>query len=181
MKLKSISQRLAVEVDQMAREHPRHAHLFSRVVQLTRDGRVKCCIVTCQQPMHCRALCKSHHHRRVVYKNLKPDVKIQTDHKFYGERNPKWRGGQTTDGHGRVLVRSIGHPYANDWGYIYRYRIRMEKKLGRFLRSEEIVHHKDGNCSNDKLSNLEICDSSLHSKIHYQTRKINKLGQLQKL
>lgn len=91
-------------------------------------------------------------------------------------RNPKWKGGQTKSG-GRVLLRAIGHPYANSWGYVYRYRLVMEKKLGRYLRPDEIVHHKDGNFTNDRLSNLELCDSSLHSTIHNETRTRNKKGQ----
>jgi hypothetical protein len=83
-----------------------------------------------------------------------------------GSKNPRWKGGRTTDGHGRVLIRQAEHPFANSWGYVYRYRLVVEKRLGRYLKSNEIVHHIDGDCSNDADSNLELTTQSAHIKKH---------------
>ena len=44
---------------------------------------------------------------------------LAIDHR--GPLNPKWKGGKTTDGAGRVMLRQPDHPYANEWGYVYRY------------------------------------------------------------
>lgn len=46
------------------------------------------------------------------------------------------------------------------------YRLKVEKRLKRKLKSLEIVHHEDGNNYNDKHKNLKICTSqSEHAKI----------------
>ena len=42
----------------------------------------------------------------------------------------------------------------------------MEKQLGRRLSFNEIVHHIDGDKSNNELSNLEILSRSEHAKMH---------------
>lgn len=49
--------------------------------------------------------------------------------------------------------------------YQYEHILKMEKKLGRSLRPDEIVHHKDGNASNNSDSNLEVTTRSGHNKI----------------
>lgn len=53
----------------------------------------------------------------------------------------------------------------------------MELFLGRKLRSNEDVHHKDGNPLNNELDNLEILDHKVHCAEHstkYQTEIIAK-------
>ena len=42
----------------------------------------------------------------------------------------------------------------------------MEEHLNRKLSSKEIVHHKDGNIRNNKISNLKITDRSKHASYH---------------
>ena len=45
-------------------------------------------------------------------------------------------------------------------------RFLIETKLGRKLKEDEIVHHKDGDKSNNNLSNLKIIERSKHSSKH---------------
>jgi|SRR5688500_5349827 len=54
------------------------------------------------------------------------------------------------------------HPYCTGQGYIYEHRFLMELKLGRYLTKTEIVHHIDGNRSNNNIKNLFLFQS--HSK-----------------
>ena len=45
-------------------------------------------------------------------------------------------------------------------------RYLMCLKENRVLNKDEVVHHKDGDCTNDSLDNLEIVSRSEHPKIH---------------
>lgn len=68
---------------------------------------------------------------------------------------------------------------------VYKYKsehkLIMETKLGRKLRKEEVVHHIDGNKTNNSLDNLQLMTRSEHSSHHakenYKSRKINNKGQ----
>ncbi len=53
------------------------------------------------------------------------------------------------------------------------HRVVIEKKIGRKLKSVEIVHHKDGNKHNNRLKNLEMMTQSEHAKLHAR-QKWNK-------
>ena len=46
----------------------------------------------------------------------------------------------------------------------------MERHLGRKLRSDEEVHHIDGNRQNNKLKNLMVCSRQEHARIHKEQR-----------
>jgi hypothetical protein len=63
----------------------------------------------------------------------------------------------TRDGY-VVRVAPEGHPRARADGTILEHRFIMEQNLGRYLEDWEIVHHKDGNRSNNALENLELLD-----------------------
>ncbi len=52
------------------------------------------------------------------------------------------------------------------------YRRKMEKVLGRKLRSNEIIHHIDGNWKNNNINNLMVVTRSEHAKIHWKQRDI---------
>ena len=75
-------------------------------------------------------------------------------------KNFFWRGGRALDTDGYVLVKSPGHPYVNNSGYVREHRLVMGKTLGRHILPKEVVHHKDGNRSNNDPSNLELYRSN---------------------
>lgn len=47
------------------------------------------------------------------------------------------------------------------------HRYVMEQHLSRKLRSDEIIHHKDGNKMNNDISNLEIMTRAEHARHHH--------------
>ena len=68
------------------------------------------------------------------------------------------------------------HPNATKNGYVLHHRIVMENHLGRILNSNEVVHHKDGNKKNNKISNLEVMDRIEHLK-HHGAEQLRQLAE----
>lgn len=59
------------------------------------------------------------------------------------------------------------HPRANKDGQVYLHIIIAEKKIGRYLLPEEIVHHKDLNKLNNDPSNLIVfATKGDHTRFH---------------
>jgi hypothetical protein len=53
------------------------------------------------------------------------------------------------------------------------HRIVMEQRIGRPLKSNEVVHHINGNTFDNSIENLVIMDWSEHSKLHAEMNKID--------
>ena len=87
-----------------------------------------------------------------------------------GSKNPMWKGGVIFDKfNGRIWIWCPDHPNSNHRGYVAKHRLEAEKKIGRYLRKDEIVHHKDGNKLNDDFNNIEVMTQAEHMSLH--TRK----------
>jgi hypothetical protein len=81
-----------------------------------------------------------------------------------------------TRGYVQLLDRS--HPEANNNGYVLEHRIVMAKVLGRPLRPEEVVHHRDKNLQNNHPDNLELFAShSAHLQSCHKTHPIHRLSE----
>ncbi|MBU4274401.1 HNH endonuclease [Patescibacteria group bacterium] len=74
-----------------------------------------------------------------------------------GVKAPFWRGGRYKDNHsGYVWVYNPEHPLCNKRGYVLEHRLAMEKFIGRHLRGNEIIHHKNKKKDDNRINNLEI-------------------------
>jgi len=75
------------------------------------------------------------------------------------------------------IMRLVNHhPHETKRGYVPEHRLMMEQRLKRFLIPRvELVHHIDGNRSNNELSNLKLTSPIEHPRGHVGER--NKLGQ----
>ena len=51
-------------------------------------------------------------------------------------------------------------------GYQFEYRGIMERVLGRKLTRDEVVHHKDGDKTNNDIANLEVMLRGTHVRLH---------------
>lgn len=59
----------------------------------------------------------------------------------------------------RYCRTSPKHPKANSKGLYHLHRVLMENKLGRLLRDDEDVHHKDEDKSNDSIDKIHCSRS----------------------
>lgn len=87
----------------------------------------------------------------------------------FGENAANWRGGRRKTGKGGryMTIYKPEHPHASYDGYVMEHRLVMEKKIGRFLTEEEIIHHLDGNGQNNDILNLQLTSKKEHFKEHF--------------
>jgi hypothetical protein len=88
-----------------------------------------------------------------------------------GKKTHAWAGGEYVSG-GRVfvhkdLVEDEFKCMCNTRGYVRRARLVMARKIGRALKGNEVVHHKNGDKKDDRPENLRLFESdNEHKKEH---------------
>lgn len=69
------------------------------------------------------------------------------------------------------------HPRSDSKGSVYEHILIAERVLRRPLKKPELVHHVDGNGTNNVHTNLVICpDQSYHSFLHRRTESLGATG-----
>jgi len=83
-----------------------------------------------------------------------------------GSLHPQWRGGRCVRAN-RVLVWCPEHPRAGSKGYVSEHVLVVESVTGRPLPDRAVVHHVNGNPTDNSPSNLVVCeDQSYHMLLH---------------
>lgn len=80
-----------------------------------------------------------------------------------GEDNPRFKCGKTHDANGYVVLSS--KIYGVDTGR-REHRVVMEKHLGRSLLHSEVIHHVNGDKSDNRVENLRIETRASHNREH---------------
>ena len=94
------------------------------------------------------------------------------------ENHYNWKGGKWRLPSGYIQVMNKEHQFSNVRGYVLEHRLVMEKHIGRYLTTEEVVHHINGIVDDNKKENLElIATNSEHSRLHSIKRKRNIHGR----
>jgi len=108
---------------------------------------MKCIVKECTKESHAKGYCSKHYYRFFLY----------------GDANKtKWRpkgSGQIFHGYKLITV---------DGKQVREHRVIMENHIGRKLKPypHEIVHHINGNRTDNRIENLVIINQSSHMKNH---------------
>jgi len=78
---------------------------------------------------------------------------------------------------GYMLVYCPNHPYAKSKGHVYEHRYVLETHLKRYLNRDEIVHHLNGNASDNRIENLSLMLNGPHVKHHHSVASPEILKQ----
>jgi hypothetical protein len=95
-----------------------------------------------------------------------------------GPGHPNWRGGRRLDKDGYVMVWVADHPNPRrpagrkSGGYVLEHRLVMEAHLGRHLEPHEVVHHKNGVHTDNRLENLELFQTNADHLRHELTGRV---------
>jgi hypothetical protein len=81
-----------------------------------------------------------------------------------GKEHHLWKGGKFVSDKGYIKVYDPRK--ANQkWRYVYEHRLVMEQYLGRKLKPNEDVHHKNGIKTDNRIENLQLITHGDHSII----------------
>ncbi len=90
--------------------------------------------------------------------------------KYSGNNNHMWRGGRFQDNFGYIKVwispDDFFYSMSDSHRYILEHRLIMAKHLGRCLQPWEVVHHKNGIKTDNKIENLELTSRGEHTVGH---------------
>lgn len=101
--------------------------------------------------------------------SLKSEFKKGEKHPYFGKKGkeiPNFTGKNQINTHNYILIYKPNHREAMLNGYVLEHRYKISNKLNRKLKFNEIIHHIDGNRSNNELNNLLVLTQSQHAKLH---------------
>ena len=115
-------------------------------VPLARPLRKSCTIPGCHRTSHAHGLCQSHLSRQRQHGSPQPEIPV----KVVGGR------GTLSHGYWKVPVPPELRHLVNGETSALEHRLVMAQHLGRPLRPDESVHHRNGQKTDNRIENLEL-------------------------
>lgn len=128
-----------------------------RAAQL-RIGQGRFCSLRCARPALIAAM-HSEASRIKALEGFRKSDYAQRQSEIFGPAHRSWKGG-VTHSDGYRLIRYARNKTRSE------HRLIMERKLGRVLRSDEIVHHINHDKTDNRLENLTIMTRAEHMDTH---------------
>lgn len=102
------------------------------------------------------------------------------------EQRKKLSEARTIKGIGHKKIRSDGyiciyfpdHPKSTKDGYIMEHDLVMECFIGRWLKDDEIVHHKNKKRNDNRIENLQLMTFKEHASFHMKERHQKRRNDL---
>lgn len=112
-------------------------------------------------------------HRKSLTKSdsIKAALKAKYPNGRFGSLASNWRGGVCRTHPTGIRVYSSNQKKGCLTKYDFEHRLVMEKKLGRKLKTKEIVHHINGDETDNRAKNLQLTNRVDHVKIYFDATK----------
>ena len=83
-----------------------------------------------------------------------------------GKNSAHWKGGCYRQADGYICIYAPRHPRCKSRPYVFEHIIVAEKRLGRYLQPNEIVHHINGKRDDNRKENLIVMTRAEHLLNH---------------
>lgn len=104
--------------------------------------------------------------------------KISLAHRGRFRKPTKYGGHIKIRNDGYNMVRCPFHPNCTKDGYVMEHILVMEEKIGRYLRDDEVVHHKNHIRNDNRIENLQLLTFKEHASLHMKERWAKKKGEI---
>jgi hypothetical protein len=89
-----------------------------------------------------------------------------------GKESCNFKNGKIYNGK-YIMVLIHSHPFKNNHGYVMESRLVVEKQIGRYLKSSEVVHHINKITTDNRIENLMLFSrSGSHKYFHVNPTRV---------
>jgi len=108
-----------------------------------------------------------HNVKKYKRRYCSPTCRASAIKQYYAnEKHMSFNGGIYKNSKGYLLIKQKGHPRADNCNYVKLSVLIMEHLINRFLRTDEIVHHKNEIKDDNRPQNLQLMTDSEHKRYH---------------